>query len=138
GPDHAVARPDGRRRARDGTARAVAAAVDRRRDDVEAAHGGEDRTAVHTAGRPRARRLAGHSRRVGAPGSETAGGSRRPEPRAAGTAARSVRRARTEAAAPPRRGAREPRGGALRRPRDAGVPRRAPRRAAPPAPPGAP
>ena len=58
GPDHAVARPDGRRGARDGAPRPVAAAPDRRRDDVEAAHGGEDRAAVLAAGRARARRVA--------------------------------------------------------------------------------
>ena len=58
GPDHAVARPDGRRRARDGAPRPVAAAPDRRRDDVEAAHRGEDRAAVLAAGRARARRVA--------------------------------------------------------------------------------
>ena len=58
GLDHAVARPDGRRGARDGAPRPVAAAPDRRRDDVEAAHGGEDRAAVLAAGRARARRVA--------------------------------------------------------------------------------
>ena len=44
--DHAVARPDGRRRARDGAPAARAAAADRRRDDLAAAHGGEDRARV--------------------------------------------------------------------------------------------
>ena len=43
GADHAVARRDGRRRARDGAARPRPAAADRRRDDVAAAHRGEDR-----------------------------------------------------------------------------------------------
>ena len=62
--DHAVARPDGRRRARDGAARPVAAAADRRRDDVAAAHGGEDRAAVLAAGRARARRVARRRRRL--------------------------------------------------------------------------
>ncbi len=41
--DHAVARRDGLRRPGDGAARARPAAPDRRRDDVEAAHGGQDR-----------------------------------------------------------------------------------------------
>ena len=49
GPDHAVARPDGRRRARDGAARARPAAADRRRDDVAAAHGRADRARVLAA-----------------------------------------------------------------------------------------
>ena len=45
-PDHAVARPDGRRRARDGAPPARAAAADRRRDDVAPAHRGADRARV--------------------------------------------------------------------------------------------
>ena len=48
-PDHAVARRDGVRRAGDGAPRLHDAAADRRRDDEQAAHGGEDR-ARNTAG----------------------------------------------------------------------------------------
>ena len=66
GPDHAVARRDGRRRARDGAARARPAAPDRRRDDVAAAHGRADRAGVRAADRARARRLARRRRRLGA------------------------------------------------------------------------
>ena len=51
GADHAVARPDGRRRARDGASPARAAAADRRRDDVSAAHGGQDRARVRATRR---------------------------------------------------------------------------------------
>ena len=40
--DHALARRNGVRGERDGTARLQAAAADRRRDDQQAAHGGED------------------------------------------------------------------------------------------------
>jgi hypothetical protein len=49
GPDHAVARRDGARRARDGAPGLQAAAADRRRDDEPAAHGGQDRAAVRAA-----------------------------------------------------------------------------------------
>ena len=56
-PDHAFARRDGARGARDGAARDEAAAADRRRDDEQGAHGGEDRAALLAAGRPCARRL---------------------------------------------------------------------------------
>ena len=66
GPDHAVARRDGARRAGDGAARARAAAADRRRDDQPPAHRGEDRARVRGATRARARRLA-RGRRGGEP-----------------------------------------------------------------------
>ena len=56
--DHAVARPDGRRRARDGAARDGPAAADRRRHDVAPAHRRADRAGVLAAGRARPRRLA--------------------------------------------------------------------------------
>ena len=49
--DHAVARPDGRRRRRDGAPRLRGAAADRRRDHLAPAHGGEDR-ARRTRTRP--------------------------------------------------------------------------------------
>ncbi len=129
GPDHAVARPDGRRGARDGAPRAVAAAPDRRRDDVEAAHRGEDRAAVLAAGRARARRVARDGGRVGAARSCAQGDARCGEPRAAGPHARAARRARPQAAAAGGRGAREPGGRRVRRARDAGLHRRADRRA---------
>ena len=45
-PDHAVARRDGDRGARDGAAEDAAAAADRRRHDEPAAHGREDRARV--------------------------------------------------------------------------------------------
>ena len=53
GPDHAVARRDGARRARDAAAGLRAAAADRRRDDLAGAHCGEDRSAVQGPGRVR-------------------------------------------------------------------------------------
>ena len=46
GPDHAVARRDGQRRARDGAPRARPAAADRRRDDLAPAHRRADRARV--------------------------------------------------------------------------------------------
>ena len=94
GADHAVARRDGQRRARDGAPRPRPAAADRRRDDVEAAHRREDRARVLAADGARARRLARRRRRLeparlGAPRDP-----RRREPRAAGAAARAARGAR--------------------------------------------
>ena len=62
--DHAVARPDGRRRARDGAPAARAAAPDRRRDDVAPAHGGQDRARVRQRDRARARREPRRRRRL--------------------------------------------------------------------------
>ena len=74
--DHAVARPDGRRRARDGAAGDEPAAADRRRHDVAPAHCGADRAGVLAAGRPRSTTRRGWSAssptcstRSGAPGS---------------------------------------------------------------------
>ena len=55
-PDHAVARRDGARGARDGAPGLQAAAAHRRRDDQPGAHGGQDRAALQRAGRPRAGR----------------------------------------------------------------------------------
>ena len=51
GADHALARPDGRRRARDAPPPARAAADDRRRDHLAPAHGGEDRAGVRATRR---------------------------------------------------------------------------------------
>ena len=64
GADHAVARRDGQRRARDGAPRPRPAAADRRRDDVEAAHRREDRARVLAADGARARRVACRRRRL--------------------------------------------------------------------------
>ena len=61
--DHAVARRDGARREGDGAPRPRAAAADRRRDDVAAAHGGADRARVRAADGARARRVARRRRR---------------------------------------------------------------------------
>ena len=100
GLDHAVARPDGRRRARDGAARPRAAAADRRRDDVAAAHRREDRARVLAAGRARARRVARRrpsSRPCSIPTRRATLDAR--EPCRAGDAARAVRGARAQAAA---------------------------------------
>ena len=63
GPDHAVARRDGPRRAGDGAPRPRPAAPDRRRDDLEAAHRRADRARLLAADRARARRLARRRRR---------------------------------------------------------------------------
>ena len=49
GPDHAVARGDGARRARDGARGLRAAAADRRRHDLARAHRGEDRAELLAA-----------------------------------------------------------------------------------------
>ncbi len=49
GPDHAVARRDGARRARDEAPRLRGAAADRRRDDVAGAHRGQDRSGIRRA-----------------------------------------------------------------------------------------
>ena len=62
--DHAVARRDGQRRARDGAPRSRPAAADRRRDDIEAAHRGEDRARVLAADGARARRVTRRRRRL--------------------------------------------------------------------------
>ena len=56
--DHAVAGRNGARRARDGPARVETAAADRRRDDEQGAHGGENRAGLPRTGGPRPRRLA--------------------------------------------------------------------------------
>ena len=63
-PDHPVARPDGRRRARDGSSPPRAAVADRRRDDLAAAHGGEDRARVRERDGARARREPCRGRRL--------------------------------------------------------------------------
>ena len=47
GPDHAVARGDGARRARDGARGVHDPAADRRRDDLARAHRGQDRAELH-------------------------------------------------------------------------------------------
>ncbi len=57
-PDHAFAGRDGARRTGDGAARPGAAAPDRRRHDLEAAHRRADRTGLLEPDRARSRRLA--------------------------------------------------------------------------------
>ena len=64
GADHAVARRDGVRRARDGAARLHDSAAHRRRDHQPAAHRGEDRARIQRPRRPCARRVARRGRRV--------------------------------------------------------------------------
>ena len=81
--DHAVARRDGERGARDGAARPRPAAADRRRDHLEAAHGGPDRAGVLAADRLRAGRLARH--RASSPTCSTRRGARRSTRRTAPT-----------------------------------------------------
>ena len=106
--DHAVARRDGVRRARDGAARLHAAAAHRRRDDEPAAHRGEDRARVQRTRRPRARRVARGGRRLEPARRQAQTEFDRGEPRDAGEHAREVRRTQGEAAAHHRAGAREP------------------------------
>ena len=116
GPDHAVARRDGRRRDRDGAARARPAAPDRRRDDVAAAHGREDRARV-----PRARSSTCSTPRAwsaSSPTCSTPRAARGSTPRTASS--RSALREQhaekdAQAAAPARRRAREPRARLVRR-----------------------
>ena len=65
-PDHPVAGRDGERRGRDGAARHVDPAADRRRHHLEAAHRGEDRPGLLRVGHARPGRLAGGRRGVAA------------------------------------------------------------------------
>ena len=102
GPDHALPRRDGPRREGDGAARARAAAPDRRRDDVEAAHRRTDRPGVQLAHRVRARRLARRRRRRRPARRGPPPAARPREPRGPGAAARAPRRAWPQAAAPAR------------------------------------
>ena len=92
GPDHAVARPDGRRRDGDGAARPRRPAPDRRRNDVAAAHGRQDRARVLARDGARARREPRRRRRVEAARRRPADGARRREPRAPGAAPHPARR----------------------------------------------
>ena len=82
-----------------------AAAADRRRDDVEAAHGRAHRSGIRAADAPRARRLAGHRRRGRPARRRQAHPPRRGEPRRPGAPSRAPRRARAQAAAVAARGA---------------------------------
>ena len=66
GPDHALARRDGRRGARDGASRHGHAAAHRRRHHLQAAHRGQDRARLLGPGHARARRIAGGRRGLGA------------------------------------------------------------------------
>ena len=92
-PDHAVARRDGVRREGDGAPRHHDAAAHRRRDDEQAAHGGEDRAGVQRRDRARARRLARRRRRLEPAERSAARRLRRERARGAGRPARAVRRA---------------------------------------------
>ena len=116
-PDHAVARRDGVRRQGDGAAPHSAAAPHRRRDDEQAAHGGEDRARVRRIDRPRARRVARGRRRVESAERLGASRVRGGEPRAAAAAARAVQRPPRAAAAAVRRRAEESPADRLGRPR---------------------
>ena len=109
GADHAVARPHGRRRPRARAPADRAAAADRRRHDLAAAHGGEDRARVL------ATRRCTSSTRAGSPTSSRSCSTRRAaskldvENRELQDApARAARREGAAAAAPARGGAREP------------------------------
>ena len=102
GPDHAVARRDGRRGEGDGATRSRAAPPDRRGDDLEAAHRGPHRTRVRAADPARARRVARRRRRRRSAGRRPPFAARRGEPGGAGSAPRPLRRegAQADAAAP--------------------------------------
>ena len=108
-PDHSVTRRDGARGEGDGAARARAAAADRRRDDVAAAHCGPHRARLRPRDRARDRCLSRRRRRLGPARSRAARRARRRESRGAGASARAARRegAPAAAAAPGRPG--EPR-----------------------------
>ena len=125
--DHAVARRDGVRRARDGAPGLHAAAAHRRRDDQPAAHGGEDRAGVQRPRRARARRVARGRRRLEpARAGRSAPAFDASEPREQERAARAVRpRAASKPLLPYDAGARQPAAPRLGRARaaGAGVPR---------------
>ena len=76
-PDHAVARGDGPRGARDGPPGLHQAPADRRRDHEPDAHRRQDRAGLQRARRPRARRLARGGRRRPAQGRREAERPRR-------------------------------------------------------------
>jgi hypothetical protein len=120
GADHAVARGDGPRGARDGAAGLHQAAADRRRDHQPHAHGGQDRAGLQRPGRARARRLARGRRGRSAQGRGQEERARRREPHGAGAPAarasgassrssRSGRSRRPERAARPSTGRATPR-----------------------------
>ena len=85
--DHAVARRDGVRGRRDGAADAADAAAHRRRDDVAAAHRGEDRAGIRRQHGARRRRLTRGRRRFRPAQSGPPPGIRRRQPRRSGPAA---------------------------------------------------
>ena len=105
------------------------AAADRRRDHVEAAHGGADRADLLAADRLRAGRLARDGGRLRPARPSAAGDARPGEPLEPGAAARPACRARPQAAAPVPARPREPAPRRVRRPAGACVPRYARRRA---------
>ncbi len=116
---HALARRDGERGERDGASRPVAAASDRRRHDLEAAHGCKDRARVLEPDGARPRCLARRGRRLGSPARRAAPDARPREPGEAGAAPRPAQRAGAKAARVDRGCPREPRARRVRRPRDA-------------------
>ena len=104
GPHHAVARRDGLGREGDGAARARAAAADRRRDDVEAAHRRAHRARVRPADGARARCVARGRRGRRAARRRQAGAARRREPGGSGPPPRAARREGPQAVALAARG----------------------------------
>ena len=125
GPDHAVARPHGRRRARARAPADRAAAPDRRRDDLAPAHGGADRPRVLERDGARARREPGHRRRLAAARPAAPRRSSTSRTASAGAPPRAARREGAAAAAVARGGAVEPAAPALRRAAGAAVHRHA-------------
>ncbi len=119
--DHAVARRDGARGRGDGAPRARHSAADRRRDHVEAAHGGADRTRVLEGDDARARCVArrrGSSRGCSTPSARASSTPRRaPTRNACARSTRSRRAGHSFRSPRPARGAR----------RSSGAPRICPR-----------
>ena len=124
--DHAVARPDGRRRRRDGAARLRGAAPDRRRHHLAPAHGGEDRARATRTRRCTCSTRAASSTSSPASSTPTGAAALDEENRELQERLR-VQHAEqaAPAAAAARRGAREPRAGRLRGPARAAVHRHA-------------
>ena len=123
--DHAVARRDGARREGDGAARPRAAAPDRRRHDLPAAHRGADRARLRPRDRARARRLARRRHRLRPPRPGAARGARRRESRRPGASTRASRREGAAAPSPDQRRPCKSRAARVRRPRGPGLHRHA-------------
>ena len=97
-PDHAVARRDGERGARDGAPAHDAAAAHRRRHDQPSAHGGQGGAGIHAADRARPRRLARRRRRREPDQSRAPRRLRGQQPRGAGGTARELQDAQRASA----------------------------------------